>query len=140
MQDRKRIYGPEVTNAVKPFTPLTVPDRSNTSHRPIFTSKSNFRLLEVGSTKLVSKVYLQQHYQLQTSVTVDFKFLPFALSSRKNYLKSDVEKEFSLLIQQAIKNLICVSKYDKMRIEISIVCIESLGLYSTLAHVLLILM
>ncbi|KAJ3346253.1 Exosome complex component MTR3, partial [Kappamyces sp. JEL0680] len=76
-------------------------------------------------------------------VHVDFKFAPFANNSRKGYAKvleifsskDVVEKDFSLVLVQALSPAIRWESIPKTRVEIHVICLESDGLYSSLAQV-----
>ncbi|KAJ3304921.1 Exosome complex component MTR3 [Kappamyces sp. JEL0829] len=75
-------------------------------------------------------------------VHVDFKFAPFANNSRKGYAKvleifstkDVVEKDFSLVLVQALSPAIRWDSIPKTRVEIHVICLESDGLYSSLAQ------
>ncbi|XP_062922676.1 exosome complex component MTR3 isoform X1 [Mobula hypostoma] len=62
------------------------------------------------------------------------RFAPFSCKERASWIQSNLEKEYSLILEQSLQPAICLHKYPRSQIEVYVVVLENDG--STLAAAL----
>ena len=144
-RDRYRQSGPETS--ILPLKPPTKTDPSNLIQnaneiRPLFSriginpSASGSAYLEMGKLKVMAVVYGPKSNTTSTPLhplEIDFKFAPFSCQKRRGHVKDSQEKEFSLIIQQALYPAIRHHLYSQSNIQVYIQVLESDGIYASLA-------
>eukprot|EP00842_Homolaphlyctis_polyrhiza_P002989 jgi/Hompol1/3691/HPOL_003330-RA len=154
--DRKRISGPEKTVVPRPLPTAATADLSSPTAvradkrrqdqtRPLFAktgtvSQANgSAYIEMGSLKVLCAVYgpRQSSTKTQSAVTgtlqCDFKFAPFSGGKRRHYAKDQQEKEFSLVLEQALTPAVQLDQYPKSTIQASVIVLENDGTMASLA-------
>ncbi|KAJ8331419.1 hypothetical protein BDV3_000787 [Batrachochytrium dendrobatidis] len=152
--DRKRINGPEksivpqplISTALgHPHTGQRADKRRPDQIRPIYTKAGTIpqangsAYIETGNLKVICAVYgprQSSSRQLSSStgtLQCDFKFAPFSGEKRKGYVKDDQEKEFSMVLEQALTPSIRLENYPKFTIQVFVIVLENDGSMSALA-------
>ncbi|KAI9206875.1 ribosomal protein S5 domain 2-type protein [Polychytrium aggregatum] len=151
--DKKRIPGPAKSFVPllepgsltqQPFTPEKRQDgRSAHQIRPFFSKIGAIKqangsaYIEFGNLKVTCSVYGPRQGKTKTAdrgqLNCDFKFAPFSCSRRRGYPKDPVEKEFGILIKQALSPAVRFETFPKSTVDIFVYVIESDGTASCLA-------
>ncbi|KAI8902901.1 3' exoribonuclease family, domain 1-domain-containing protein [Globomyces pollinis-pini] len=148
--DRYRIYGPDATIVLpKPKKNVTLKNRKNNRTqneiRPVFVNTGTIKqangscYFEANALKVICSVYgpreSTQRTQSSTKgiLSCDFKFAPFATVKRRGYAKDDQERDFSLILEQALTPAIQVELFPKSRVDVYVLVLESDGCNASLA-------
>ncbi|KAI8816600.1 ribosomal protein S5 domain 2-type protein [Fimicolochytrium jonesii] len=153
MADRKRVQGPEksvvplLANAETAvvFDPERRKDGRNGDRiRPVFMKTgigkqaNGSAYLEAGKLKVACGVYgprqtSKSKVSTQGALNCDFKFSPFALGKRKGFMKDAQEREYSLILDQALSPAVRLDLLPKSSIDIFVQVLESDGSAACLA-------
>ncbi|KAJ3270631.1 Exosome complex component MTR3 [Terramyces sp. JEL0728] len=143
MVDRKRIYGPENTSLIvteKKQISFKNRERPLDSIRPIFfdlgtiPQANGSAFIESGSLKIICAVYgPKQISKNQGVLNCDFKFAPFSRMERRGYAKDEQEKDFSLVLEQALTPAIQLENLPKSKLDLYVTVLESDGTFAALA-------
>ncbi|KAJ3172152.1 hypothetical protein HDU88_006967 [Geranomyces variabilis] len=155
MSDRKRVTGPEKsvaplleTGSVPAF--IFNPDRRHDGRdadhlRPVFMKSGVVRqangsaYLEAGKLKVACAVYgPRQNQRTKVSATkgslgCDFKFSPFSGGRRRGYMKDEQEREYSLVLEQALSPAVRLDLIPKSTVDVFVQVLESDGSAACLA-------
>ncbi|KAI9010145.1 ribosomal protein S5 domain 2-type protein [Hyaloraphidium curvatum] len=157
--DRKRITGPEAS--VRPFIsapaagsvdPVVNPDtgarrdgRGPEEFRPLFLktgvidNAAGSAYAESGNLKIICAVYGPRQLiksdanQSSGSLVCDFKFAPFSCGKRRGYKKDIQEKEFSLILEQALLPALFPEQFPKCEVDVFVTVLESDGTHAALS-------
>ncbi|KAJ3252078.1 Exosome complex component MTR3 [Boothiomyces macroporosus] len=143
MVDRKRIYGPENTSLIiteKKQVSFTKRERPLDNIRPLYfdlgtiPQASGSAFIEAGSMKIICAVYgPKQISKNQGVLNCDFKFAPFSRLERRGYAKDEQEKDFSLVLEQALTPAIQLENLPKSKLDLYVTVLESDGTFASLA-------
>ncbi|KAI9092663.1 ribosomal protein S5 domain 2-type protein [Phlyctochytrium arcticum] len=152
--DRKRVIGPEksIVPLLEPgssqaftFDPENRRDGRNVDRiRPLFMKTGVIRqangsaYYEAGKMKVTCGVYgprqtLRSKNAAEGALQCDFKFAPFAGGRRRGYQKDAQEKEYSLILRQALAPSLRLELLPKSVVDVYVQVIESDGSAACLA-------
>ncbi|XP_072925756.1 exosome complex component MTR3 [Hemitrygon akajei] len=96
---------------------------------------------ECGRSKVLCAVYGPRNGERKeerrlsgATLSCEFRFAPFSCKERAAWIQSNLEKEYSLIMEQSLQPAICLHKYPRSQIEVYVVVLENDG--STLAAAL----
>ncbi|XP_019216321.1 exosome complex component MTR3 [Oreochromis niloticus] len=155
--DTKRVRGPEVSQSPSLFScdpaavlPSKGPRadgrrRDQVDVRPVFvrcglvSQAKGSAYLEAGNTKLMCCVYGPRETDRKDEtdmkcgrLTTDMRFAPFSCPERGSWIQGSQDKDFSLMLHESLQPAICLHKYPRSQIEVSVMVLENSG--SVLAH------
>ncbi|TPX62625.1 hypothetical protein PhCBS80983_g00245 [Powellomyces hirtus] len=154
MADRKRVVGPEksVVPLLEPgslvaftFDPNRRKDGRNVDRiRPVFMKTGVVRqangsaYMEAGKLKVACAVYgprqnLKSKVSTRGTLGCDFKFSPFSGGRRRGYMKDSQEREYSLVLEQALSPAVRLDLMPKSTIDVFVQILESDGSAACLA-------
>ncbi|KND01094.1 uncharacterized protein SPPG_04185 [Spizellomyces punctatus DAOM BR117] len=154
MADRKRVTGPEksVVPLLEPgslsaftFDPEKRKDGRNIDRiRPVFMKTGVVRqangsaYLEAGKLKVACGVYgprqtARSKISSRGILNCDFKFSPFSGGRRRAYIKDSQEKEYSLVLRQALAPAVRLDLLPKSTVDVFVQVLESDGSAACLA-------
>lgn len=150
--DKKRITGPEETQSPILFqkedkSSLTLLDddgkrrdaREANDCRSIFmkagvvSQAQGSAYIEMGNTKVICAVYgprevlRREDFSMTGILKCDFKFATFSCPVRRKFQPDNQEKEFALIIEEALSPAICLHKFPKSQVDINIKVLENDG-------------
>ncbi|KAL2916641.1 3'-5'-exoribonuclease [Polyrhizophydium stewartii] len=150
--DRKRIAGPEksvvpLPAPAPPVNPQTArPDKRRRDQiRSLYTKTGSVTqangsaYVEAGNIKVLCAVYGPRQSSSKNSssntgtLQCDFKYAPFSGGKRRGYAKDDQEKEFSLVLEQALTPAVRLEQYPKSTIQAFVLVLENDGSLASLA-------
>lgn len=142
MREKGRINGPE--NSFLPEFKKLVSKRDRQAHeiRPLFCSlnpseANGNAYIETGNSKVICSVFLKT--SAATAVSCDFKFAPFSSRMRRSFTQVFIfyqdrtEKEYSMVLQEAITPAIKMDAIAKSQIYITAYVLENDGAAACLA-------
>ncbi|KAJ8020826.1 Exosome complex component MTR3 [Holothuria leucospilota] len=150
--DKKRITGPEVTQSPLYFledssgiSQLVNKDgtrkdgRGENDIRPIFmkagvvSQAQGSAYIEIANTKVICAVYgprqvlRREDFSMTGILKCEFKFATFSCPFRRKFQPDVEEKEFALIIEQALSPAVCLHKFPKSQVDINIRVLENDG-------------
>ncbi|KAH6568731.1 hypothetical protein BASA50_002781 [Batrachochytrium salamandrivorans] len=153
--DRRRISGPEKSIVPKQRTTAAPSNPQNGQRldkrradqvRPIFTKTgivtqaNGSAYMETGNLKVICSIYgprqsASKQYSSSAlgSLQCDFKFATFSGEKRKGYIKDSQEKEFSMVLEQALTPAVRLEMYPKSTIQAFVIVLENDGVFPSLA-------
>ncbi|KAF7660046.1 hypothetical protein LDENG_00289320 [Lucifuga dentata] len=155
--DTNRVRGPEASQSpslflCKPPAPLpsvgTRADgrqRDQVDVRPIFvrcglvSQAKGSAYIEAGNTKIISCVYGPKETERKDEtdmkcgrLTTDMRFAPFSCPVRGSWIQGSQEKDLSLMLHESLQPAVCLHRYPRSQIEVSVMVLENSG--SVLSH------
>ncbi|KAM9753486.1 exosome complex component MTR3 [Menidia menidia] len=155
--DTKRVRGPEVSQSPSLVTskpaaalPSSGPradgrQRDQVDVRPVFvrcglvSQAKGSAYIEAGNTKLMSCVYGPRETERKDEtdmkcgrLTTDMRFAPFSCPERGSWIQGSQDRDFSLMLYESLQPAVCLHKYPRSQIEVSVMVLENGG--SVLAH------
>ena len=142
-KDRFRINGPESTfiNLIEQ-TALDANNRRDGRQldqmRSVFgdvgiiANADGSSLMEADKIKVVCGVHIKPALMSRSQCQFDFKFAPFSTQRRSGFIKNNQEKEFSRLLEQAIRPAILFNN-SKSFLDVYVTVLEADGVASSLA-------
>ncbi|XP_071961973.1 exosome complex component MTR3-like [Antedon mediterranea] len=151
MPDTKRVPGPDSTQPYQWFykekeKPITVgkkfkrhDGRKPDELRPVFlkggvvSQSKGSAYMEVDKTKVMCAVYgphevtRREDFQMNGQLRCEFKFATFACRIRRQHQSDGEEKDYSVIIQQALSPAVCLSKFPKAQVDIFVTVLEEGG-------------
>jgi len=143
--DSKRFTGPEDSTDYKVFKKSTKQlqskrkDRKNDEYRKVFlktgviTQAKGSSYVEIGDTKVMVGVYGPREIQKRSDFTMkgliscEFKFAPFACTSRRAHQADAEELELSLLLKECLESTVRMNLYPKSCIDVFVTVLEDGG-------------
>ncbi|XP_037538519.1 exosome complex component MTR3 [Nematolebias whitei] len=155
--DTKRVRGPETSQSPVLFGCKPAADlpshgprvdgrqRDQVDIRPVFVrcgpvSQANgSAYIEAGNTKLMCCVYGPRETGRKDEtdmkcgrLTTDMRLAPFSCPVRGSWIQGTQDKDLSLMLYESLQPAVCLHKYPRSQIEVSVMVLESSG--SVLAH------
>ncbi|XP_071854885.1 exosome complex component MTR3-like [Apostichopus japonicus] len=150
--DKKRITGPEETQSPLLFQKYDKSsvilvdengkrqdERDANDCRPIFmkagvvSQAQGSAYIELGKTKVICAVYgprevlRREDFSMTGILKCDFKFATFSCPVRRKFQPDTEEREFALIIEQALSPAVCLHKFPKSQVDINIKVLENDG-------------